>query len=108
VTDTVPDIEAVFADLAATHPGRGRYAPLAVYRDFRAVFLGSEQGKRVLYEILSLGHMFASSPALGRFDTNRTFFAEGERNLAIRIFGNVNNEPKDIPDRQVSTDPEGR
>jgi hypothetical protein len=100
------DIEAEFADLARTHPGTAAYTAMDRYRDFRAVLLGSDQGKRVLYEIMSKGHMFASSAALGRHDANKTFFHEGERNLALMIFGFARAEPKAKPMTQGKSNPE--
>jgi hypothetical protein len=107
VSDKPPDIDILFADLAATHPGKGRYHPQDRYADYRAVFLGDDQGKRVLYDILSMAHMFASSPVLCQFDSHKTFFAEGERNMALRIFDTARNEPRVAPaKRQVSRPPE--
>ena len=102
-----PDIESLFADLAQTHPGRGRYGRMDRYRDFRAVFLGSDQSKRVLYEILEMGHLLASPALIGAYDTNRTFVACGEQALAGAIFKIVHIEPKEPPSRQVSTEIEG-
>ncbi len=98
----IPDIEALFADLGKAHPGKGRYNQMDKYRDFRAVFLGSEQGRRVLYEILSMGHMFTSAPVLGGFEPNRTMFHGGEQNVVLGIFRTAHVEPKAVPDRQVS------
>lgn len=97
----VPDIEALFADLSKTHPGKGQYAQMDRYRDFRAVFMGSDQGKRVLYEILSMGHMFIAPPVLGAFDTNRTMFHGGEQNVVLGIFKTAQVEPKEVPTEQV-------
>lgn len=101
------DIEAYFAELGQHHPGKGRYGPLDRYRDFRAVFLGSDQGKRVLYEILSMGHMFRPAPIVGNFETNQTMFAGGEQNLAYGVFLVAHAEPKQPPGKQVSKEPEG-
>lgn len=100
------DIDVLFADLSATHPGKGEYSHLDRYADFRAVFLATDQGRRVLYEILSWGHMFAATPMLGQFEANKTFFLEGERNIALRIFDTAHKEPPEKPARQVSRDPE--
>ena len=98
------DLEADIADLAAKHPGRHAYTDMDRYRDFRAVFLGSDQGKRVLYEILGWGRMFQSSPLIGKFETNHTFFHEGERNLALRIFTASRVEPTERPAMQSKTE----
>jgi len=105
VTDDIPEasgdqLEADIAELAKTHPGKHAYTEMDRYRDFRAVFLGSDQGKRVLYEILGWGRMFQSSPLIGKFETNHTFFHEGERNLALRIFHVARVEPTERPAMQ--------
>jgi hypothetical protein len=96
----VSDIEEQFADLAQSHPGRHAYTAMDRYRDFRAVFLGSDQGKRVLHEILGRGHVLHAGMS---FDTNRTFFHEGERNVALWIFGTARVEPKALPATQSKT-----
>ena len=76
------------------------YTAMDRYRDFRAVFLGSDQGKRVLAEILRLGHAFRSAAVQGVYDTNRTFFADGQRTLALMIMDLARLEPKPRPARQ--------
>lgn len=101
------DLEAVFGELALAHPGHGKYEPIDRYRDFRAVFLATDQGKRVLYEILSFGRMFKSS-AWPQFDAHQTMYHEGERNLALRILTTINAEPVDKPTRAVSSYPTER
>lgn len=88
-------------DLGKTHPGKGRYAPMDRYRDFRQVFLATEQGRRVLWEILDMGHMTAVPCVLAGFDTNRTNFFGGRQALAIDIFKAVHIEPTEPPKRQV-------
>ncbi len=95
--------QAFLEGLSAAHPGPGNYTPLDRYRDFRSVFLSTEQGKRVLYEILGFGHMFRSLAYGAKFETNRVFYHEGERNLALRIVSTINIEPKPKPDRANST-----
>lgn len=94
-----PDPDAFFAELRAVYPGRG-YTNLDRYRDFRAVFLGSDAGKRVLYEILSWCRLFR---AAATFDSNKAFFREGERNIGLRIMASMNAEPSDAPTRAQST-----
>jgi hypothetical protein len=85
--------EAFFVELASVYPEK--YNKMDRYREFRSVFLGSEQGKRVLYEILSWGGMLR--PSSRNFDTNETFFHEGERNIALKIMTIMNAEPKQRP-----------
>lgn len=98
------DIEAEFADLAAARASA--YTDMDRYSEFRALFLGSDMGKRVLYEILGWGHVFHSSAAMGRFEPNRVMFNEGERNLALKIFATARVEPKAKPGTQSKNDPE--
>ena len=97
--------EEFLNELASAHTQN--YAEIDRYRDFRAVFLGSDQGRRVLYAIMGFGLMYRSSAYRGRFDPYKTLFHEGERNLALRILTTINNEPTEKPDRANSAKPEG-
>ena len=92
----IPDPQALLAELYAAHPGK-RYTKLDKYRDFRRVFLDSEQGMRVLYEILSWGHMFRSTATMANFEPYQTMFCDGENNIALRIMSTMNAEPKERP-----------
>ena len=87
----------MLSDLAAVQ-GSGR-TRADKYKEFRAVFLGSDQGKRVLHDILSEGHMYRSSM---RADPYQTFFREGERNMALKILTTIMAEPQERPTRQRS------
>jgi hypothetical protein len=89
-----PDPEALFAEIA--HTG---YRDEDRYREFRRVFLGSDEGRRVLYEILSWGHMFQSSVSRTEIDPNRVMFLEGERNLALKLLATLNAEPTARPEQ---------
>ncbi len=75
------------------------------HAEFRQLFLGSDIGKRVLYDILEWGHIWRSSTVRG--DAHMTYKREGERNLALRAMGMVFNAPKQRPDRQQSTEKDG-
>ena len=89
-----PQYEAFFQELSGVHPGKSKYKPMDRYRDFRQIFLGSDQGKRVLHEILGWGHMFRSPiPIAGIIDPTRLGVNEGERRMAIQIFHTINHEP---------------
>lgn len=94
-----PDPEAFFAELAVSHPGKGYSQKNSMdrYRDFRRVFLDSEQGRRVLYELLSWGHTFRSPAKISNFQTNETFFHDGEAHFAKMIISTMNAEPKARP-----------
>lgn len=89
-----PDPEALFAEIA--HTG---YRDEDRYREFRLVFLGSDEGRRVLHEILSWGHMFQSSVGRADIDPNRVLFFEGERNMALKLLATLNAEPPERPDQ---------
>ena len=72
------------------------------YRDFRTVFLGSDEGRRVLYDILTFGHIYRSSAVRG--DPHETYRREGERNIALKVLTTIHEEPKEQPTRQVTTE----
>lgn len=67
------------------------------YRDFRKVFFGTEEGKRVLHELLSWGHMFKPSPSTSPVDPYAMAIREGERNIALRLLTTVSVEPVQQP-----------
>lgn len=92
---------SAFADL----PQPGQYTAMDRYQDFRRVFLGSEEGKRVLRELLAWGHCFRPSvpAAAGPIDPYAVVRNEGERNIALRLLKVVNTEPVDRPARGNST-----
>jgi len=92
-----PDPERFLAELARAHPGKSRYADLDRYRDFRALFLETDRGKRVLYELLSWGHVFRASAPMAQFDPHKTLFHDGERSVALKIMATLNAEPHDRP-----------
>lgn len=77
--------------MAAWEPG---YTDENRYADFRQLFLGSQQGKRVLHQILTWARLWATN-----FDPDGRIhaFKEGERNLGQRIVTAINVEPKPRP-----------
>jgi hypothetical protein len=81
------------------------YNPLDRYSDFRKVFLETEQGRRVLKQILGWGHLLKSH--LVRMphpiDPYAVVAREGERNLAMHIFSVMLVEPPERPDKQTTT-----
>ena len=79
-------------------PSPEGYTAMDRYRDFRQLFMGSEQGTRVLREILAWGHMFRPGfSAGGPIDPYRLSIHEGERNMALRLLGTINSEPVTKP-----------
>jgi hypothetical protein len=89
------DPEALAADLARAWGSKR--PPEEVAADFKQLFLGSEQGKRVLYEIFAWGHLWRSSMAA---TTEATAFNEGERNIGLKIMAALRKDPKPLPVRQ--------
>jgi hypothetical protein len=88
-----PEETALLLEVATAIPG-GEYLPMDRYRDFRKVFLGSDEGGRVLRQLFAWGHMFKTS-----FDKESgvTAFNEGERNMALRLLATISREPKERP-----------
>lgn len=90
---------SILAELLATIPSKDGYPPMERYRDFRKLF-GTDEGKRVLGEILSWGRIL-STPVLGRpIDPYAMAIAFGERNMALKIMAAVHVEPAEKPQRQ--------
>jgi hypothetical protein len=84
-------------DMLSSLPSQDGYTPMDRYRDFRKLFLGSDEGKRVLREVLSWGRMFRA-PALGNpIDSHRMAVAFGERNIALKLMATINIEPTAQP-----------
>lgn len=104
MTEESPEETANLLRLAMSIPAPGQYTPMDRYRDFRKVFMGSEDGQRVFREILSWGHMFKIS-----FDKDPGLlaFKEGERNMALRLIMTVSAEPKSRPTKAKSKPDEG-
>ena len=92
-----PDPEAFLAELAAAYPGKKYSKSIDRYRDFRRLFLDSEEGKRVLYEILSWGGMFRSAAPAANFDPYQTMFLNGQQDIAFRLLAAMNAEPSARP-----------
>ncbi len=100
-----PDPERFLSQLARAHPGKSRYADLDRYRDFRALFLETERGRRVLYELLSWGHVFRASAPMAQFDPHKTLFHDGERSIALKIMATMNAEPMERPAKINAKEP---
>ena len=100
-----PDPEAFLAELAVAHPGK-LYARMDRYRDFHRVFLGDEQGKRVLYEILTFCGMYQSAAPKAGFDPHKTMFFNGQQDIAFKLLATIHAEPKAKPAKAVNVRPE--
>ncbi len=92
-----PDPERFLSELARSHPGKVRYTDLDRYRDFRTLFLETDRGRRVLYELLSWGHVFRASAPMANFDPHNTLFHDGERSIALKVMATMNAEPLERP-----------
>lgn len=91
--------EAELLEELAALPSQDGYSPIERYRDFRKVF-GTDEGKRVLREILSWGRMFRA-PILGKpIDPYAMAVAFGERNMALKLMATIYTEPVDKPATQ--------
>lgn len=90
------DPEALMADL--TRAWGANRSPEIVAADFKHVFLGSEAGRRVLYQIFAWSHFWHPSFEAGSPDV--TNFKEGERNIGLRIMAALRSDPKPLPQRQ--------
>ena len=91
------DIDDLMTELAAAMTA-GR-TKTDRYAEFRTLFLGSDQGKRVLHDILAWGRIYGNPV---RTDTHQTYLCLGERNLAIKIISTIMVEPQERPTRQRS------
>ena len=91
-----PDPEAFIAELAASHPGKS-YTKMDRFRDFQRVFLTDDQGRRVLYEVLSFCGMFMSAAPRAKFDPYHTAFLNGQQDIAFRLLATMHAEPKARP-----------
>ena len=76
-----------------------QYLPKDRYTDFRKTFMGSDEGKRVLREILSWGRMFSPAMNSKPIDPYAMAVREGERNMALRLLVTVYNEPPERPEK---------
>lgn len=86
-------------DMLASLPSQEGYMEMDRYRDFRKVFLGSDEGKRVMREILAWGRLFRA-PVLGRpIDPYAMAIAHGESNIAKKLLTIIHDEPKEKPQR---------
>lgn len=81
----------------ASLPSSERYLPKDRYHDFRKLFMGSEEGKRVLREIASWGRLLNEPKLPNPIDPYRLALREGERNIVRRLIATVYIEPPERP-----------
>ncbi len=87
-----PDPDAFMAALARSHMG-ANYRAFDRHRDFQTVFVDSDAGRRVLYQIFEWTHLYRSSYVPG--DACATHVREGERVAGLKIFATLNGQPKE-------------
>jgi hypothetical protein len=103
------DIQEFIGSLAEGFYGRGEYTKMDRYRDFRRLFLGTEEGKRVLYELMGWGKLYGAIPANREQQDRDIFVMLGERNLVLQLLRTINLEPKmNPPKKAVSKKPKKR
>jgi uracil-DNA glycosylase len=78
-------------------PSTENYSSKDRFTDFRQVFTGTEQGKRVYRELLSWGGLFNSSVRGTPIDPLRVMMDAGQRNFATKLMAAVNIEPPEKP-----------
>ena len=69
---------------------------VGLVRDYHQVF-GSEQGKRVLYDLMSKNNITGSSFVAG--ETDSTAFNEGSRNVILAILHMLQMSPSQMLER---------
>lgn len=92
--------DAVYSALSmlqGVKPYQGR-GDMDRYRDYRAVLLNSEQGRRVLADILRNTAMSKAIPPAGSpVDPYRSMELCGRRNVGLSIIGALTHEPPAQP-----------
>ncbi len=90
-------------DWLATLPGIEGYPVKDRYHDYRKVFMGSPEGKRVLRHIMDLGMVFKQPPITSPVDPYMQLAIIGRRYLALKILEIVNEEPTEKPTKRPPT-----
>ena len=90
-------------DWLATLPEVAGYTPKDKYSDFRKVFMGTIEGKRVLRHIMDLGMVFNQPRLDSPVDPYMQLAIVGRRYLALKILETVNNEPTEKPAKRPPT-----
>lgn len=95
------DADPLFDALSSLPAPPEGYTPQDRYRDYRQLFMGSEQGQRVLRDILKQGHLLRPSLTGRPVDPYAVVALEAERNFALRILTAIHDEPKAQPTTQT-------
>lgn len=78
------------------------------YADFRQLFTGSDQGKRVYVELLAWGRLFNTKIPGDSDNMYKIGIAEGHRNFVTKLMAAVNIEPKERPNEATRKQPINR
>ena len=95
--EEIPEEVAFLNDLGSSYYEVANRSKLDRHREFRQVFFGSDAGRRVLHEILSLAKLSARlvEPFPAEIDEKRLLVREGARQLAADIISIVHKEPQE-------------
>jgi hypothetical protein len=89
-------VSDLFTELLASLnelPKTDKYSAKDRYADFRQVFMGSDQGKRVYRELLAWGRIFNTRIPVDSDSMYKVGIYEGNRNFATKLMAAVNIEP---------------
>jgi len=78
------------------------YTPTQRYQDFRQIFKGSPQGKRVFREMLAWGKLFRTPIHSSPIDPYALAISTGERNISLKLLLVVNTEPAEQQTKATS------
>lgn len=93
--DKLPEDQQLIEDLRFSFYNISNRTKLDRYQEFRTVFMGSDEGKRVLSEILGMAKLSGriAAPFPAEVDTKRMLLLEGARGLAADIIDVLTKEP---------------
>jgi len=91
-----PDPVAFLERLGRSRVGDD-YTEADRFRDFRRLFLDTQRGRRVLWQIFEMGNLFAPIAVLPS-DPYAAYHRDGARNLALNILAILNADPGAMPD----------
>ena len=94
-----PDPVAFLERLGRSRVGED-YGDIDRYRDFRRVFLDTPRGRRVLWQLVEMCHLFAPIAVLPA-DPYAAYHRDGARNLALNILAILNADPNAIPENET-------
>lgn len=93
------DLLTELLDSLSELPRTENYSPKDRYADFRQVFTGSDQGKRVYRELVAWGRIFNTKMPGESDSMYKIGIVEGHRNFVTKLIGAVNVEPQEQPDK---------